>query len=605
MIQPTTTNDKLPTTEADKRADGRYQPSVECRFRFVANGVTYQGEVHDLSACGLCLAMDPCGTPVLETGTPLRVTLISEYETVERPARVVWLQQVSERWYLGLALADTANDSAAALDLQRIKIDPDLALRLPANLAMRRLVLPFAAKNGRALVACANEQDAPTLQAVSRHLQMPIDVRLADADQLRVVLQKVYGDSNATTPRPNRAGEGRPGDPRPHLEDDVVGLCDEIMRSAIMRQASDIHINPFESGARVRLRVDGVLENSRVLPLSAQAGVVSRFKVLGGMDISEKRAPQDGGFRHQIAGTNQKIDVRLATLPTKFGERLTLRLLALQTESLTLERLGMCERELVTFESAISKPHGQVLITGPTGSGKSTTLYAAIRRLIAREELNIVTIEDPIEYDIDGVTQVEIDTADKVSFAKALRSVLRHDPDVVMIGEIRDQQSADIATKASLTGHLVFSTLHTNSATGVVTRLCDMGVERFLIAATLRLAMAQRLVRRLCPHCRRPRALSETEARTLARPEMAGRTVYSPAGCVLCGERGYIGRIGVFELVAFDEDWSALVAHGAEEGDLMLKARERQLRSMLDDAFDKLFAGVTSVEEVTRTVTIW
>lgn len=221
--------------------------------------------------------------------------------------------------------------------------------------------------------------------------------------------------------------------------------------------------------------------------------------------------PQDGAFQHRFGRAGQAIDIRVATLPTKHGERMTLRLLALQTESLTLERLGMSEQDLACFGQAIEKPHGMVLLTGPTGSGKSTTLYAAIRHLMTLENLNILTVEDPIEYKMKGVAQAEIDSADKVTFLKALCSVLRHDPDVVMIGEIRDAETADVAIKASLTGHLVFSTLHTNSAVSVITRLADMGVDRFLIAATLRLAVAQRLVRQLCPRCRKPRELTARE----------------------------------------------------------------------------------------------
>lgn len=589
----------------EKRQAVRLRPAIDHRFVLARGDRTFQGLVCDISAEGAHLEWKDAPIPEVKVGDEITISLISEYESVDRRGTVAWTKQLDSGYHAGIKFVDLSGDSSTLLDLQRVRVDPELALRLPPNLALRRLVLPFAVKDGRALVACANDKDAPTLQAVSRHLQMPIEARLADIETLKAIVSKVYGEGAAAAPRPTRPSDGRPTDPRQQAEEDVVGLCDEIMRAAIMRQASDIHINPSENASNVRLRVDGVLENFRTVPAAAQAGIVSRFKVLGGMDISEKRAPQDGAFRHQVPGTGQRIDIRIATLPTKYGERLTLRLLALQTESLTLERLGMCDRELVTFESAIQKPHGQILITGPTGSGKSTTLYAAIRRLIAHRELNVVTIEDPIEYDIGGVTQVEIDTADKVSFAKALRSVLRHDPDVVMIGEIRDHESADIATKASLTGHLVFSTLHTNSATGVVTRLCDMGVERFLIAATLRLAMAQRLVRRLCPQCRVPRELTEIEARGLGRPEEVGRTVYEPGGCVLCGERGYIGRMGIFELIGFDEDWSSLVASGAEEGELVQMVRQRGSRTMIDDAFDKLFAGVTSVDEVMRTVTVW
>jgi type II secretory ATPase GspE/PulE/Tfp pilus assembly ATPase PilB-like protein len=284
---------------------------------------------------------------------------------------------------------------------------------------------------------------------------------------------------------------------------------------------------------------------------------------------------------------------------------MTLRLLALQTESLTLERLGMRDLDLGCFERAIEKPHGLILLTGPTGSGKSTTLYAAIRHLLGRENLNILTVEDPIEYEIKGVAQAEVDSADKVTFLKALRSVLRHDPDVVMIGEIRDSEPADVAIKASLTGHLVFSTLHTNSAVSVITRLADMGVDRFLIAATLRLAVAQRLVRQLCPRCRQPRELTAREAAALSRPEAAGQTVYNQTGCLYCGDKGFLGRIGLFEMLPLDEDWSRAIARGMEETELLGLVRERRIPTLLDDGLAKIVAGVTNVREVLGAVSAW
>ncbi|MBL8829112.1 MAG: type II/IV secretion system protein, partial [Planctomycetaceae bacterium] len=299
------------------------------------------------------------------------------------------------------------------------------------------------------------------------------------------------------------------------------------------------------------------------------------------------------------------IDVRVATLPTKYGERMTLRLLALQTTALTLERLGMSPHDLGCFEELINKPHGMILLTGPTGSGKSTTLYAALRKLIAQEQWNIVTIEDPIEYAIAGVAQVEVDSADKVSFGKALRSVLRHDPDIVMIGEIRDRETADVAIKASLTGHLVLSTLHTNSAASVITRLTDMGVDRYLTAATVRLAVAQRLVRRLCQHCRRERTMTPAEAIALGRPEAAGTTVFEPSGCLYCANRGYVGRLGLFELLPVDETLARSVAEGADEAELMRHARAANIPQLTDDALQKLHAGLTTVREALSAVTVW
>jgi type IV pilus assembly protein PilB len=490
------------------------------------------------------------------------------------------------------------------LDMTRIKIDPAWALRIPSTLAIRRQVLPFACIDDLVHVACADPNDAAALQAVERFVGKRVTAEAAERDSLRLVLQRVFG-----TPQPG-AADGR-GPVRTDARSidaettDAVALCDELLYAALVREASDIHIDAGPEQVLVRLRVDGVLETYRKLPSALHAALISRFKVLSGMDIAEKRAPQDGGFTHRFGGSNQAIDIRVATLPTKYGERMTLRLLALQTETLTVERLGMSPRDLEIFERTIDMPHGLILLTGPTGSGKTTTLYAALRRLIARQASNIITVEDPIEYSIAGVAQVEVDSADKVSFGRALRSLLRHDPDVVMIGEIRDLETADVAIKASLTGHLVFSTLHTNGAASVVTRLADMGVERYLIAATLRLAVAQRLVRRLCQKCRKPREMTSAEAAAIGYLDHVGRTIYDPAGCKYCANRGYVGRLGLFELVASDEALARQIADGCSENELVATIRKYGRGMLVDDAAEKLFAGQTSIAEVTGVVATW
>lgn len=493
----------------------------------------------------------------------------------------------------------------APLDMDQVRVDPAWALRIPPSLAVRRAVLPFAALDGHCYVACLDTNDASTLQTVQRAVEMPIRATLAEPESLRRALHRIYGDGkSAAAANPIR---GRV-DARATIEadsKDATGLCDELLHAAIVRQASDVHIDPYEEYVQMRFRVDGLLEAYRRLPTSVNNALISRFKVLSGMDIAEKRAPQDGRFTHRFGPTGQAIDVRVATLPTKYGERMTLRLLAMQTAALTLEKLGMSPHDLQAFEEVLNKPHGMILLTGPTGSGKSTTLYAALRRLIVQEQWNIVTIEDPIEYAIAGVAQVEVDSADKVSFGKALRSVLRHDPDIVMIGEIRDRETADVAIKASLTGHLVLSTLHTNSAASVITRLTDMGVDRYLTAATVRLAVAQRLVRRLCQHCRRERALAPAEAIALGRPEMAGRTVYEPGGCLYCANRGYVGRLGLFELLPINETLARSVAGGADEAELIQHARAENIPQLTDDALAKLFAGQTTVREALSAVTVW
>lgn len=383
-----------------------------------------------------------------------------------------------------------------------------------------------------------------------------------------------------------------------HHEEDIVALCNELMEIAFERNASDIHIDPEEHIILVQLRVDGVLETLRKLPKSIHAPIISRYKVLARMDIAERRMAQDGRFFQCLGPQQRRIHIRAAILPTTHGERLTLRLLAVETEHLTLHRLGMSELAMRTFTTYTAQNQGMILLSGPTGSGKSTTLYAALRHRLANYPGRFITVEDPVEFDIVGVAQIEVDSADKVRFDTVLRNILRSDPDVIMIGEIRDFDSADVAIKAALTGHLVFSSIHTNSAAGVVTRLIDMGLEPFQVAATVRLCIAQRLARRLCPECRKPRRLTAAEAAAVGRPDAANATVYDPKGCPKCGGRGYKGRIGLFELLPIDEELARVIVEGKNEGDIIQLARQKKIPGLRDDAAGKLLAGVTSFDEI-------
>jgi general secretion pathway protein E len=596
-------------TRSERRATVRVIPPVAHTAVFHFGVRDHVATLHDVTPQGAGLSIGALAEhPGLEPGDVLELTFGTSGGAVLRKGRVAWSKAFGKIFRFGVAFVELPADAdcIGLINLDKVKVDPAWALRIPAGLAVRRQILPFASFEGHVYVACASPPDTATLQAVERAVSFPLRLEMAEPDSLKRAVERVYGDPQSG------AGGGtqrtRSVDLKTAAEldpEDVVGLCDELLHSGILRQASDVHIDPERDGVRIRYRVDGVLEEHRRLPNTLHNGIVSRYKVLSGLDIAEKRAPQDGGFKHTFGRGGQTIDIRTATLPTKYGERMTLRLLALQTEALTLEKLGMNEPDLKSFESAIDKPHGMILLTGPTGSGKTTTLYAAIRKLIGRENLNVVTVEDPIEYEIGGVAQVEVDAADKVTFGKALRSVLRHDPDVVMIGEIRDLETADVAIKASLTGHLVFSTLHTNSAVSVITRLAHMGVERYLIAATLRLAVAQRLVRRLCPRCRKPRPMTEPEAIALGRPSSAGQTVYDPAGCIYCANRGYGGRLALFEMLTLSEDWAQRIGAGAEEAELLERMREARIATLVDDAAEKLFAGMTSVREVLGAVAVW
>ncbi len=497
----------------------------------------------------------------------------------------------------------------APLDLDSVRIDPAWALRVPSEVAQRRHILPLCKLNDEVIIASAAPLDSATERILSNYVKQAYRIELASPESIRRACVRVHQRSQFAQPI-DTTGSSKGETIEAAVTQDVVALCDEILQAAMLRGASDIHLIPTAQELLVQLRVDGQLEVYRQLPATSHSGVISRLKVLAGMDIAERREAQDGRIRSSTTADGGHIEMRVATLPTRYGERMTLRLLGLQGGQLSLTNLGLREHDLETFVTATSRPHGLVLLTGPTGSGKSTTLYVAIEQLLRTRGGNVITIEDPIEYEIPGASQVEIDPADKINFSKALRSLLRHDPDVVMIGEIRDAETANIAVKASLTGHLVFSTLHTNNAAGVVTRLIDLGVEPFLVAATLRLAMAQRLVRRLCSQCRQPRTLTVTEANILqaGRPSQAslsGATVYEPQGCVHCAGRGYNGRIGLFELMPGSESLAQLISHSATEQALVDYGREQNWNRLLDDGLSKLLDGTTSYSEVTQAVLDW
>lgn len=382
------------------------------------------------------------------------------------------------------------------------------------------------------------------------------------------------------------------------MQDDapIIRLLNALLSQAIKEKASDIHIETFENNMIVRFRVDGVLHEvlrpARVIaPL-----LISRVKVMAKLDIAEKRLPQDGRIAIRIGG--RPLDVRVSTLPSTHGERVVLRLLDKQAARLDLSILGMAADTLAQMQELITKPHGIILVTGPTGSGKTTTLYAALT-VLNEASRNIMTVEDPIEYDLPGIAQTQVNMKVDMTFARGLRAILRQDPDVVMVGEIRDKETADIAVQASLTGHLVLSTLHTNTAIGAITRLRDMGVESFLLASSLIGVIAQRLVRLLCQHCKEayPATLRECEVLNLS-PENPP-TLYRPKGCSICKGSGYSGRNGIYELIVIDSSLSKMIHEDLGEQDFKVYARKKS-RSIRDDGFRLVLAGRTSMEEVLR-----
>ncbi len=494
-----------------------------------------------------------------------------------------------------------SDQSHSKINLDEVRVDPKWSAKVPAPFAIRRKLLPLCCLDGVVRVATSQAIDPTIDKQLTNYLGNSFLAIETDPASLQRAITRVYGTLASSFHAEKQKNLDRIGK-EDGLSNSNISLVDEMIQAASLQSASDIHLIPCEGILKIQFRIDGVLENYREIPMEAQQGLINRLKVMAELDIAEKRAPQDGSFSIHMGKNSAKLDIRLATLPTRFGERLTMRLLGSSGSNLSISSLGMRADDQKVFENALARPHGLVLLTGPTGSGKSTTLYAAISELLRTQRGNIITVEDPIEYEMPGVSQVEVDSADRLSFGKALRSLLRHDPDVVMIGEIRDAETANVAVKASMTGHLVLSTLHTNSAVGVVSRLVDMGVERFLVAATLQLSVAQRLVRRLCPHCRRERPMNTVEASALRCPELAGSPVFDPQGCVYCAGRGYSGRLALFEMLNCSERIASQIASVVDEHELWATAQTARRSSLSDDGIAKLLSGQTSVREVISAV---
>jgi general secretion pathway protein E len=384
-------------------------------------------------------------------------------------------------------------------------------------------------------------------------------------------------------------------------EDDapIIRLINAILSQAVREEASDIHIETFEERLSVRFRIDGVLKEVLSPKRMLAPLLVSRLKVMAKLDIAEKRVPQDGRISVRLAG--HAVDIRMSTIPSAHGERVVLRLLDKHAGQLQLEQLNMNEQVLSGYKRGLHSAHGIILVTGPTGSGKTTTLYAGLTH-INEATRNILTIEDPIEYMLPGVGQTQVNSKVDMTFARGLRAILRQDPDVVMVGEIRDLETAEIAVQASLTGHLVLSTLHTNTAVGAITRLQDMGIEPFLLSSSLISVMAQRLVRLLCKECREESEVNENEAVWLGLPEAAGQQIYRPKGCDNCSYTGYRGRTGIYELIEVDDALRAMIHKGASEAE-MLKIARKRAPGILADGRRRVLAGETSMEEVMRVTT--
>ncbi|MGH2965382.1 MAG: GspE/PulE family protein, partial [Solirubrobacterales bacterium] len=483
------------------------------------------------------------------------------------------------------------------------KVDMGAANLLPTSSARRYRAIPVGyVDHETLLLAMADPADVLAVDDVQMMTGLHCHVAVAAADDIDALIGRVNtletAVSEAVSEEQEAEGEAEVTELHESADDaPVIKLVYSVLAQAVGEGASDIHFEPDEDEMRVRFRVDGVLHETARVPKRMISGVVSRVKLMADMDIAEKRLPQDG--RVSVTVQERKVDLRVTTLPTQRGEGCTIRILDKEQAMRTLDELGMSGEPRARFEGAFTRPYGAVLVTGPTGSGKSTTLYAALLEL-NDEERNIITIEDPVEYRISGVNQLNVNRKAGLTFATGLRSILRADPDVIMVGEIRDAETARIAIESALTGHMVLTTLHTNDAPGAVARLGEMGIESFLTASAVECVVAQRLARQLCTYCKRRAMIPEDALRAAGFRTGGDLEAYEPVGCARCSQSGYKGRIGLFSVMHMSDEIKSLTVSRAAESEIAAVAREQGMLSLREDGLTKVRAGVTSIEEVAR-----
>ena len=480
-------------------------------------------------------------------------------------------------------------------------VDPAIASELQSDIARKYGVVPLVREGDTLTVALSDPMGFDAVDSL-RYVLHGVDVQavLAPVAEVKAAMAKLYPDEAAAAVEERNDDLGTGGE---EGDDDapVIRLVQNILANAVQMKASDIHLEPFEKEFRVRYRIDGALRKMAPPPKSLQGAVLSRVKIMSKMKISEKRVPQDGRIQIKVGG--KSLDLRVSTVPTNHGESIVMRILDKSNLALGLPQLGFLSDDQTRFERLIRLPDGVVLVTGPTGSGKTTTLYACLGQ-INLPDRKIITVEDPVEYQMDGINQVQVNKDVGLDFAAALRSILRQAPNIVMIGEIRDNETADIAMEAALTGHLVFSTLHTNDAPSAVTRLLDIGVKPFLVASALRAAMAQRLVRAICPKCRQPYTLTDRDRKMLGpAARNAPDSMFRGEGCPACGGTGYKGRKGIFEIFEVDDTIQRLIFDHAPSALLRQRARELGMRTLREDGMLKVASGMTSLSEVLRVTT--
>jgi len=482
---------------------------------------------------------------------------------------------------------------------------------VPATYAQHHYLIGIKndTENAEITVVLSRPFDTDSVDNVSRLTKLPVNIALATRTTITAAIDVAYEQKSTVIDEVAEELDSQNLDQLVNevaTADDlldvvnrppVIRLVNDILFRALQLRASDIHVHPYEGKIQVRYRIDGILYDTLSLNRNVLSLVVSRIKVMAGMDIAERRMPQDG--RCSVRVGNREIDLRISTVPTSYGERCVLRLLDKSTGLFNLTELGMGEEDLKRFDSLLGRSHGVIFVTGPTGSGKSTTLYASLNRMDSIEK-NIITIEDPIEYQLEGISQMQVASKKGMTFVTALRHVLRQDPDVIMIGEVRDQETAKMAIQSSLTGHLVFSTLHTNDSAGAISRLLDLGVEPYLVSSSLIAVLAQRLVRRICPECRQEYMPTEHELRELGIGDNSGGKFFAGAGCSKCFDTGYKGRTGIYELMMIDEEIREMIHQHQTAGVIKQKAIEKGLQTLRMDGARKVIAGATTIAEVLR-----
>ncbi len=505
---------------------------------------------------------------------------------------------------LGLPFEETLSED---------KVDKLLVSRIPLNFLLANRLIPLREReDGVVLVAMADPLDVQPLDDLRLLLDREVEIVVSVPEEIVRIANRCYGHAEGAAEAMLEGMEEDEESPEmvtltDEAEDlldiaakaPVIKLVNLIIFEAVKARASDIHIEPFEKDLRVRYRIDGILYDAINPPKQYQSSIISRVKIMANLNIAEKRLPQDGRIKIKI--TDREIDIRVSVIPVSFGERIVLRLLDKSSQLFGLTDLGLSDQGLKTLKRILQLTHGIVLVTGPTGSGKTTTLYAALHEMNSVDK-NIITIEDPVEYQLPGIGQIQVNPKINLTFANGLRSILRQDPDIVLVGEMRDAETAEIAIQASLTGHLVFSTLHTNDAAGAITRMIDMGVEPYLVSSSVVGIMAQRLIRRICPHCREEYAPAEEALRGigLTRADLGERVLYRGKGCSQCFNSGYMGRSAIFEMLLIDDEIRRMVVERTDTGTIKRAALRKGMFTLRMDGARSVLKGDTTIEEVIR-----